>query len=74
MTTFLQGTVTTFQAVPNPNELGWRSLFGAWYFEDSMKLRPNFTLRAGIRHEFTDGWNEAFGRASNYIPDAGGVL
>jgi len=38
LTTFLQGTVSNFQAVPNATELGWRSLFGAWYFEDSMKF------------------------------------
>ena len=72
--TFLQGTVTTFQVVPNPNELGWRSLFGAWYFEDTIKLRHNLTLQAGIRHEFTTGWNEVSGRAANYITDAQGVL
>ncbi|PYR99825.1 MAG: hypothetical protein DMG12_19635 [Acidobacteria bacterium] len=74
LTTFLQGTVSNFQAVPNATELGWRSLFGAWYFEDSMKLRRNLTLRAGVRHEFSSGWNEVAGRASNYITDAQGVL
>jgi len=74
LTTFLQGTVSSFQVVPNPNALGWRSFFGAWYFEDSMKLRHNFTVRAGVRHEFTTGWNEVFGRASNYITDGNGVL
>jgi len=72
--TFLQGTVTTFQVVPNATELGWRSLFGAWYFQDSIKLRPNLTLQVGIRHEFTNGWNEVAGRASNFIPDSSGVL
>jgi hypothetical protein len=74
LTTFLQGTVSTFQVVPTANELGWRSLFGAWYFEDAIKVRRNLTIRAGIRQEFTTGWNEAFGRAANYIPDANGVL
>ena len=74
MTTFLQGTTTTFQVLPNPSPLGWRSWLGAWYVEDSIKLRPNLTLRAGIRHEFTDGWNEASGRAANYVTDANGVL
>ena len=74
LTTFLQGTVSSFQVVPTANELGWRSLFGAWYLEDSIKLRHNLTFRAGFRHEFTTGWNEAFGRAANYIPDATGVL
>jgi hypothetical protein len=74
LTTFLQGTVSTFQVVPTANELGWRSLFGAWYFEDAIKVRRNLTFRAGIRQEFTTGWNEAFGRAANYIPDSNGVL
>ena len=34
----------------------------------------NLTLQVGLRHEFTTGWNEAFGRAANYITDANGVL
>src|SRR5262245_36474456 len=74
LTTFLQGTTPSFQVVPNPTELAFRSWFGAWYVEDSMKLRRNLTFRAGIRHEFTTGWNEKFGRAANYITDANGVL
>ena len=60
--------MTTFQVVPEPNELGWRSLFGAWYFEDAIKLRPNLTLRVGLRHEFTTGWNEVSGRAATTSP------
>jgi hypothetical protein len=74
LTTFLQSTVSTFQVVPSANELGWRSLFGAWYFEDAIKVRHNLTVRAGVRQEFTTGWNEAFGRAANYIADANGLL
>jgi hypothetical protein len=74
LTTFLQSTVSSFQVVPTANELGWRSLFGAWYAEDAIKLRHNLMLRVGVRHEFTTGWNEAFGRAANYVPDATGVL
>jgi hypothetical protein len=74
LTTFLRGTVSTFQVVPDANELGWRSFCGAWYFQDAMKLRPNLTLQAGVRHEFTTGWNEESGRASNYLTDASGVL
>ena len=74
LTTFLQGTVTNFQVVPNHNLLGWRSLFGAWYVQDSIKLRHNLTFQAGLRHEFTTGWNELSGRAANYITDASGVL
>jgi hypothetical protein len=72
--TFLQGTLTNFQVVPNHSELGWRSLFGAWYVQDQIKLLRNLTLEAGLRHEFTTGWNELSGRAGNYITDASGVL
>jgi hypothetical protein len=72
--TFLQGTVSNFQVVPNPAELGWRSLLGAWYFQDAIKIRHNLTIQAGIRHEFTTGWNEVAGRAANYVTDANGIL
>jgi hypothetical protein len=74
LTTFLEGTATTFQVVPDPNELGWRSLYGAWYFEDAVKLRPNLILQGGIRHEFSTGWNEVSGRAANYVTDSNGTL
>ena len=62
LTTFLQGTVKPFQVVPKPN--------GTWAGEacsapgmsqDTIQLRRNFTLRPGLRHEFTTGWNEVIG-------------
>ena len=71
--TFLQGTVKTFTVVPSPTELGWRSLEGAGYVEDTIKLTPRLELRAGFRSESTNGWNEAQGRAANYAI-VGGVL
>lgn len=74
LTTFLQGTTSTFQVVPTANELGWRSLFGAWYVQDAIRLRPNLTLQVGLRDEFTTGWNEVSGRAANFITDSTGVL
>ncbi len=74
LTTFLQGTVSTFQVVPTATELGWRSLMGAWYVQDAIKLRPNLTLQVGLRHEFDTGWNEEAGRAANFITGANGVL
>ena len=40
--------------------------------EDAIKLRPNLTLKSGIRHEFTTGWNEESGRAANYLTDSNG--
>lgn len=72
--TFLQGTISNFNVVPNRTGLGWRTLLGAWYVEDTIRLRPNLTLQAGLRHEFTTGWNEVAGRAANYITDSEGVL
>ena len=74
LTTFLQGTLINFQIVPEHTELGWRSLFGALYVQDSIRLRRNLTFQAGLRDEFTTGWNEAWGRAGNYITDGSGVL
>ena len=74
LTTFLQGTVSSFQVVPTANELGWRSLFGAAYAQDVIKVRRNLSVRLGVREEFTTGWNEVSGRAANYIPDVNGVL
>lgn len=74
LTTFLQGTSSAFQVIPAPNELGWRSLYGAWYLEDAMKVRPNLTVRVGLRHEFSTGWNEVSGRAANYVTDSNGLL
>ena len=73
LATFLAGNTTTFQVVPDPNELGWRSLFTGVYVQDNIRVRPNFTLNLGLRLESTTGWNEESGRAANYIT-SGGVL
>ncbi len=74
LTAFLQGTVTSFTGVPNPTPVGYRMLMGAWYVQDTITLRPNLTLRLGLRHEFTNGWNEVLGREANFIPGPDGVL
>ncbi|MGO9129909.1 MAG: carboxypeptidase regulatory-like domain-containing protein [Bryobacteraceae bacterium] len=64
--TFLKGTVATLLYDPAPTPLGWRSWFGAWYAEDAIRLSQRFTLSIGFRDEFTNGWNEADGRAATY--------
>ena len=64
--TFLQGTVATFTFDPAPTPLGWRTTLGALYADDSIRLAKNLKLTVGFRDEFTTGWNEAHGRASNY--------
>jgi hypothetical protein len=65
--TFLQGTASSFLYDPAPTQLNWRSLLGAWYVEDVIRLKPSLTLSLGFRDEFTTGWNEAHGRAANYF-------
>jgi len=64
--TFLNGTISSFLFDPSPTEMNWRSLLGAWFAQDTIRITPRFTLTLGFRDEFTTGWNEAHGRASNY--------
>jgi hypothetical protein len=65
--TFLTGTTSSFLYSPSPTEMNWRSLFGAVYAQDVIRLWPKFTLSLGFRGEFSTGWNEAHGRAANYV-------
>jgi len=65
--TFLQGTIGTFLYDPAPTEMNWRSLFGAWYVDDTIRLGSRLTLSLGFRDEFSTGWNEAHHRAANYV-------
>lgn len=73
LTTFLQGTIGTFLFDPAPTEMNWRSLFGAWYAEDTVRFGRRLTVTLGFRNEFSVGWNEAHGRAANYT-FANGVI
>ena len=74
LTSFLQGSISTFTVIPSPTPLGWRSLESAFFAQDVIKLRPNLEVRVGLRVESTDGWNESHGRAANYTYDANGVI
>ncbi len=74
LTSFLQGTISTFTVVPSPTPLGWRSLEFAGFVQDAMQLRHNLVLRVGFRFESTNGWNEVAGRAANYAFDPNGVI
>ncbi len=65
--TFLNGTTSSFLYSPAPTEMNWRSLFGAVYAQDVIRVSPKLTLNLGFRGEFSTGWNEAHGRAANYI-------
>jgi hypothetical protein len=65
--TFLTGSISTYTFAPSYTPLSWRSLEGAFFAEDAIKLTPSLEVRLGFRGEFTNGWNEADGRASNYL-------
>ena len=71
LASFLLGQVKTFTVVPAPTELNWRSLETAEFVEDTLKVTPRLEVRAGIRLESTNGWNEAHDRASNYVLEDG---
>jgi len=64
--TLLQGTIGTLLYDPAPTEMNWRSWFGSWYVEDAIRVSPQLTVSLGFRDEWTTGWNEAHGHASNY--------
>ena len=61
---FLAGTASFFYD-PTPTAMNWRSLFGAWYVEDVIRVRSDLTVSLGFRDEFSTGWNEAHGQAAN---------
>ena len=63
----LQGQVSDYSITQITTEMGWRSWLGAWYVQDSIQLRPNLTLRIGLRHEFSNGWSEHTGRAGTVL-------
>ncbi len=67
LSNLLNGTIGTFTVVPTPTPLSWRSVEGAGFVQDAIKLRKNLDLRLGFRFESTNGWNEAHDRASNYV-------
>ena len=74
LATFLSGTVATFLFDPMPTPLSWRSLLGAWYVTDEIRLTPKLTLSLGFRDEFTNGWNEAYGRGANFVFNDGIIV
>jgi autotransporter translocation and assembly factor TamB len=74
LTSFLEGSVGSFLFDPTPTRLGWRSFLGAWYVADDLRLSPKLTLSLGFRDEFTNGWNEAYGRGGNYAFSQGVIV
>src|SRR5213594_2377290 len=71
---FLQDRPTQFRTQTKPTELIFRSLQAAWYFQDEMKLRPNLTVRLGLRDEMATKVNEKNGNSSNYLFGVDGIM
>jgi hypothetical protein len=74
LASFLQGKATNLDVNPAGLIHPARVWLGAWFVQDAMKLRPNFTLSLGLRHEFTNGWHYNLNRAANFRQGPGGVL
>src|SRR5437773_2138203 len=70
----LQDRPQQFQAAPGPVPLNFRTTEAAWYFQDEIKLRPNLTVRLGLRDEMSSGWNDVNGHAATYIYDQAGFI
>jgi hypothetical protein len=68
LATFLGGSFGTGSLLVDPSSTpeSWRSLFSAFFVEDVIRVSPKFTVSLGFRTEFSTGWNEAYGKASNY--------
>ncbi|MGI8773084.1 MAG: carboxypeptidase regulatory-like domain-containing protein [Acidobacteriaceae bacterium] len=64
--TLLQGVAGSLLYDPAPSEMNWRSWFGSWYVQDSIRFGSRLTATLGFRGESSSGWNEADGRAANY--------
>ncbi len=70
--TLLQGTVgDACSTTPRPRRWAGAPGSAPGYVEDAIRLTPRLTLTLGFRDEFTTGWNEAHGRASNYTFPSG---
>ena len=74
LASFLQGRPSTMSVQLNVANNAWRVWEGAWFAQDAIKLRPNLTLSFGVRHEFTNGFNNKHGKAANYITGPDGIL
>ena len=64
---YLLGAPSYFEQY-SPNGLDDRSTYGALFVQDSMKIRPNFTLNAGLRWEDGTPWADQKGRVETFIP------
>ncbi len=65
-------TVTGVAQLDNPQRLRSESFAG--FFQDSYRIRPELTLTAGLRYEYTSPPVDAEDRANLYDPSTGGLV
>jgi hypothetical protein len=70
----LLGGTGTITFDPAPTEMNWRSVFGALYGQDKIRLTRRLTVSLGFRGESSTRWTEAHDRASNYFFSTSGVI
>jgi len=63
---YLLGAPSYFEQF-SPSAIDDRSTYGALYLQDSIKLRPNFTVNAGLRWEDGTPWADQKGRVETFI-------
>ena len=64
---YLLGAPSYFEQY-SPSDLDDRSTYGALFIQDSMKVRPNLTVNAGLRWEDGTPWADQKGRVETFIP------
>lgn len=64
---YLLGAPNYFEQ-STPSVMDDRSTYVAAYGQDSIKLRPNFTVNAGLRWEYGTPWAEQKGRVETFVP------
>ena len=70
---YLLGAPSYFEQA-TPSEMDDRSTYVAVYGQDSIKVRPNLTVNAGLRWEYGTPWAEEKGRVETFVPGLQSVI
>jgi Carboxypeptidase regulatory-like domain len=74
LSSFLLGKPNLFQVTQPAPPIPFRVWMGAWFVQDSIRLRSNLTLSVGLRHEFSNGYHANDDLAASFVQGPGGVL